>query len=131
MYKKRYKKYWLKDLKIIPPVPDIKGKRGWKKKGKILSLLERLRDHQNETLAFMYGADIAFDNNLAERDFRMIKVQQKISGLFRSFSGAEQFCLIRSFISTAGKQGYNIMDAIYAILNGENVYLNFSVSIAE
>jgi len=131
-YEKRYKRILAEGFKNNPPpVPDIKGKRGRKKKGKILSLLERLRDYQNETLAFMYGADIPFDNNLAERDIRMFKVQQKISGLFRSFSGAEQFCLIRSFLSTARKQGYNIIDAIYAILNGENIYLNFSVNIAE
>jgi transposase len=131
-YEKRYKKILTEGFKNNPPpVPDVEVKRGRKKKGKILSLLERLRDYQKETLAFMYGPDIPFDNNLAERDIRMVKVQQKISGLFRSFSGAEQFCLIRSFMSTARKQGYNIIDAIYATLNGEDVYLNFSAKIAE
>lgn len=132
LYETRYKRILAEGFKNNPPpVPDVEVKRGRKKKGKILSLLERLRDYQNETLAFMYEADIPFDNNLAERDIRMVKVQQKISGLFRSFSGAEQFCLIRSFMSTAKKQGYNIIDAIYAILNGKNIYLNFSVNIAE
>ncbi|HPM35360.1 MAG TPA: IS66 family transposase [Spirochaetota bacterium] len=132
LYETRYKRILAQGFRNNPPpVPDVDLKRGRKKKGKILSLLERLRDYQTETLAFMYGADIPFDNNLAERDIRMVKVQQKISGLFRSFSGAEEFCLIRSFLSTARKQGYNIIDAIHAILKGEDIYLNFSVKIAE
>ena len=74
----------------------------------------------------MYDLDVPFDNNLAERDVRMIKVQQKISGLFRTFSGAEQFCITRSFISTVKKQGFDILDALEKILNGEQVYLEFT-----
>lgn len=109
----------------------VELKCGRKKKGKILSLLERLRNYQTEPLAFIYGVDIPFDNNLAVRDIRIIKVQQKISGLSRSFSGAEEFCRIRSFLSAARKKETDIIDAIHTILNGENVYLNFSVKIAE
>ena len=59
-----------------------------------------LRDFQNEMLAFMYDLDVTFDNNLIERDIRMIKVQEKISGLFKTFCEADEFCFIRSFIST-------------------------------
>ncbi len=101
-------------------------KRGRKKKGKILCLLERLQYYQRETLAFMYNPCIPFDNNLAERDIRMVKVQQKISELFRSLCGAEYFCIIRSFISTAKKQGFNIIDSLYEILNGNQIYLRFT-----
>ena len=61
----------------------------------------------------MYDFRIPFDNNLVERDVRMIKVQQKISGSFRTDDGADTFCAIRSYISTARKHGLNAIDAIY------------------
>ncbi len=100
-YERKYKRILKEGFDINPPPqpPKLK-KRGRIARGKILCLLDRLRDYQKETLAFMYDLDVPFDNNLAERDIRMVKVQQKISGLFRSFCGAEQFSLIRSFIST-------------------------------
>jgi len=101
-------------------------KRGRPGKTKIQNLLVRLRDFQNETLAFMYDLDVPFDNNLAERDLRMIKVQQKVSGLFRTMTGAEQFCRIRSFISTVKKQGLNVIESIYQIMIGKQIYLNFA-----
>ena len=101
-------------------------KRGRPGKTKAQNLLHRLRDHQHEVLAFMYDFSVPFDNNLAERDLRMIKVQQKISGLFRTFAGAEQFCRIRSFISTTRKQGVNVIEAISEILKGNQIYLNFA-----
>ena len=71
-----------------------------------------MRDYAHETLAFMYDFNVPFDNNLAERDVRMIKVQQKISGTFRSESGAKCFCRIRGYISTVKKQKFNVLDAI-------------------
>ncbi len=106
-------------------------KRGRPKKTNIQNLLVRLRDYQNKVLAFMYDLDIPFDNNFAERDLRMIKVQQKISGLFRTMAGAELFCRIRSFISTVRKQGLNVIESICQIMTGKQIYLNFSYSIAE
>ena len=125
-FERKYKRILNEGFKENPPPePDKVVKRGRQGRGKVLCLLERLRDFQNETLAFMYDLDVPFDNNLAERDIRMIKVQQKISGLFRTFCGAEQFCLIRSFISTVKKQGFNVLDALEKILDGEQVYLKF------
>lgn len=101
------------------PVKDpAKKKRGRQKKSKTRNLLERLDEHREKVLAFMYDFDVPFDNNLAERDLRMIKVQQKISGTFRSQKGAGAFCRIRSYISTVRKNAVNVIDAIENVFNG-------------
>lgn len=77
----------------------------------VTNLLIRLRDHRDAVLAFLCYPEVPFDNNLAERDLRMMKVKQKISGCFRTWSGAEVFAAVRSYLATARKQGISMLHA--------------------
>lgn len=93
-------------------------KRGRVTQTKSYNLLHRLDVHRDAVLAFMYDFDVPFTNNLAERDLRMMKVKQKISGTFRSELGAKIFCRVRGYISTARKNGIRIFDAIKNAIEG-------------
>jgi len=103
-----------------------KKKRGKKKKGKALCLLDVFKDRLSEILKFLSNPEVPFDNNQAERDIRMVKLKQKISGCFRTMKGAMMFCRIRSYISTIKKQKMNVWESILAAVKGNPV--DFSMS---
>ena len=102
--------------------PKVK-KRGRTAKPKSLNLLEVFINRREEIFRFLHNKDVPFDNNLAERDLRMVKLKQKISGCFRTLHGAEVFCRIRSYISTCRKQGRSVLDAIEKALANEPLIL--------
>lgn len=91
----------------------INEKTGKEKNNKASQLIHKLEKYDIETLAFLCDYEIAFDNNLAERDLRMVKLRQKISGCFRGPEGQNVFCKVRSYVSTMKKQGHNILESIW------------------
>jgi len=119
-YRKRYRDLLREaELECPPPEETGKKKRGKTARSKARNLLERLRDFENETLRFMVDQNVPFSNNQAESDLRMTKVQQKISGCFRSMDGAKIFCRIRSYLSTCRKQGVTASDALRPLFQGK------------
>ena len=101
------------------PLPETtEKKRGRKKKGKILALVERLANYKASVCLFIHNFNVPFDNNQAERDLRMIKVKTKVSGCFRTEEGARDYLKIMSYVGTAHKQGYNAYEAIKNAISG-------------
>lgn len=120
-YRQRFRLI-LKNGEAECPPPDLanrKGKRGRVKRTKARNLLERLLKFEDDALRFMDNIIVPFTNNLAENDIRMTKVQQKISGCFRSMEGAKYFCRIRGYLSTCRKQAVNVSQALRMLFRGE------------
>jgi transposase len=120
-YRRKYKKIIKQgEIECPEPIqPKKKGKRGRIKRSKSRNLLERLRDFEKDTLRFMDNEHVPFSNNLGENDIRMTKVQQKISGSFRSMDGAQIFCRTRSYLSTCRKRGVKSSEALDLLFNGK------------
>jgi transposase len=118
-FKNRYRKI-LKEGESECPAPKEKtGKRGRPKKSKSRNLLERLQNFEADTLRFLTTRNVPFTNNRGESDLRMTKVQQKISGCFRTMGGAEIFCRVRGFLSTCRKHDVNPSDVLKLLFKGK------------
>lgn len=101
------------------PLPEQKkGKRGKKKRGKVLSLIDRFAKYKGQVCLFLENFSVPFDNNQAERDIRNIKIKTKVSGCFRSIDGAVEYLNIMSYIGTARKHGLNSFSAVLAAVCG-------------
>jgi transposase len=125
---RRYDKLVKKADRLNPPQPKRKLDRDAPKKKPIQqptprSLINRLQRRRDEVLRFMADLSVPFDNNGSERDLRMVKLQQKISGCFRTADGARNFCRVRSYLSTARKQGHSLLCSLERVFNGKPLVL--------
>ena len=122
----RYEALVQQGYQVNPPdPPPEQTKRGKRKQHPARLLLDRLHQRQEQVLAFLHHLHVPFDNSLAERDIRMLKVQQKISGCFRAEEGARAFCRIRSYVSTLRKQGMSLLTALELTCAGHPVLPTF------
>ncbi|MEM9777095.1 MAG: transposase [Chloroflexota bacterium] len=110
---------------ILPP--HLK-RRGRYKKSKARNLVERFEHDQDAILRSVHDVKVPFDNNLAERNIQMMKVQQNISGCFRSCAGARQFCQLRSYASALRKQGLNVWQALGVLFEG-NLLMSVTIPV--
>jgi len=118
--RKRYRNLLSRGEKELPPIPPRQnGKRGRVAKSDAHNLWERLKRHEESVLLFAKLPHVPFTNNRAERDLRMTKVKQKVSGCFRTRQYAEAYCRISSYLQTMANQGYNPLVAIQMALSGQ------------
>lgn len=117
---KRYRNILTRGEKELPPIPPRQdGKRGRIAKSDAHNLWERLKKHETAVLLFARESHVSFTNNRAERDLRMSKVKQKVSGCFRTSKYAEAYCRISSYLQTMANHGYNPLVAIQLALSGK------------
>jgi transposase len=121
---KGYDRLMQRAERLNPPVLKCKLEPGAPKKKRVAQptprkTIDRLRRKRDEVLRFMTDLSVPFDNNGSERDLRMIKLQQKISGCFRTPDGARTFCRVRSYLSTARKQGHSLLCSLDRLLKGK------------
>ena len=117
---KRYRNIITRGERELPPIPPKQnGKRGRVAKSDAHNLWERLKKHESAVLLFAKLSDVSFTNNRAERDLRMSKVKQKVSGCFRTRHYAEAYCRISSYLQTMANKGYNPLVAIQLALSGQ------------
>ena len=112
----------------LPPVARAtkRKKRGKPKRRTGHNLALRIQKHKAKVLLFLNDLSVPFTNNDAERDLRMTKVRQKVSGCFRTKGGAENFCVLRTVIETARKQGWDILETLKKI--ADQLILNLKPS---
>ena len=119
---KRYRTILTQGARELPPIPPRQnGQRGKVAKSDAHNLWERMQKHETAVLRFAKHPDVAFTNNRAERDLRMAKVKQKVSGCFRTRKYAEAYCRISSYLQSMANQGYNPLVAIQIALAGRAV----------
>ena len=117
---KRYRNILTRGRKELPPVPErLSGQRGRIAKSDAHNLWERLQEHEQAVLLFAKKAEVSFTNNRAERDLRMNKVKQKVSGCFRQLKYAHAYCRISGYLLTMAYKGINPLVAIQIALSGE------------
>jgi transposase len=122
----RYDALMATGLAANPPPVRASHQRGRLKQSPVRNALERLWLGREEVLAFLDDLHIPFDNDQAERDLRMLKVQQKVSGSFRSVTGADAFARLRGYLSTLHKQGVALLAALEVLFSGQPLYPAFA-----
>jgi transposase len=121
-YRARYQAIIDEGWRANPPPAAARpssGRSSRQRRSKPANLLARLDDHREEVLRFATDFRVPFDNNQAERDIRMAKLQQKISGSWRTLAGGQRFCRLRSYISTARKQQVGVLAALRRVFEGD------------